>query len=80
MTTTSETTTTVRGYLWLAIVIATFILSYLLGYVVSAKTGVEPGFFEAPEAAGYGVTAEKSAAPGLDKELQDHYQQLMSEE
>ena len=79
MTSTSEESTAVRHRLWFAIVTTAFILSYLLGYIVSAKTGVEPGFFEAPEAAGYGVAADKTAAPGLDQDLQKHYQDLAEE-
>ena len=79
MTVTSEQSTSPRAGLWFAIVGATFILSYLLGYVVSSKTGVEPGFFEKAEAGGYGVTTEKSAAAGLDKNLQDYYSTLTEE-
>ena len=79
MTLSSEESTNIRHRLWFAIVITAFILSYLLGYIVSAKTGVEPGFFEAPEAAGYGVAADKTAAPGLDQDLQKHYQDLVED-
>lgn len=80
MTSLDVEKTAPSGRLWLAIVTTAFILSYLLGYIVSAKTGVEPGFFEAPEAAGYGVAAEKTAAPGLDRNLQNYYQDLAEEE
>ena len=78
MTSSEEGKSVVRSRLWFAIVAATFVLSYMLGYVVSAKTGVEPGFFERPEAGGYGVTAE-AAAPGLDKDLQNYYKNLTEE-
>jgi len=76
MTVSDETNTSASPRLWVAIVTTAFILSYLLGYVVSAKTGVEPGFFEKPEAGGYGAGAETTAAPGLDKDLQDHYSDM----
>ncbi|MEJ2181643.1 MAG: hypothetical protein P8Y28_14735 [Gammaproteobacteria bacterium] len=76
MTATEEINTSASPRLWIAIVITAFILSYLLGYVVSAKTGVEPGFFDKPEAGGYGAGTEASVAPGLDKDLQDHYSDL----
>ena len=79
MTLTSEQSTSPRTGLWFAIVGAAFILSYLLGYVVSSKTGVEPGFFEKAEAGGYGVAAEKPAAAGLDKDLQEYYSTLTDE-
>lgn len=62
--------------LWLAIVVAATVMAYLLGYTVSARTGVEPGFFEKPETGGYGVSADKAAAPGLDKDLQNYYNEL----
>ncbi|WP_455208254.1 hypothetical protein [Kaarinaea lacus] len=78
MTSTNEEKTVPSSRLWFAIVAAAFILSYLLGYVVSAKTGVEPGFFERPEAGGYGVAAE-TVAPGLDKDLQNYYKNLTEE-
>ncbi len=80
MTLSDEGKTIVSSRLWFAIVAAAFILSYMLGYVVSAKTGVEPGFFERPEAGGYGVAAEASAAPGLDEDLQNYYKNLAAEE
>ena len=67
---------TVPARLWIAIASVTCVLGYLLGYVVSAKTGVEPGFFERPEAGGYGVAADNSAASGLDKDLQQYYNSL----
>ena len=76
MTATDERTISPSARLWTAIVAAAFLLSYLLGYVVSAKTGVEPGFFDKPEAGGYGAGAEASVTPGLDKDLQDHYSDL----
>jgi hypothetical protein len=79
MTLSDEGKTIVSSRLWFAIVATAFILSYMLGYVVSAKTGVEPGFFERPEAGGYGVAAETSAAPGLDENLQDYYKNLTAE-
>ena len=76
MTALNEKHPPLRVSLWVAIVLVTSVLGYLLGYVVSAKTGVEPGFFERPEAGGYGVTADKSAAPGLDKDMQEYYNSL----
>ena len=76
MTLTNESNAVPHSRLWIAIVLAAFALSYMLGYVVSEKTGVEPGFFEQPEAGGYGVTAEKSDAAGLDENLQDYYKNL----
>lgn len=76
MTATDERNISPSARLWIAIVATAFLLSYLLGYMVSAETGVEPGFFEKPEAGGYGAGAEASAAPGLDQSLQDHYSDM----
>jgi len=79
MTALDENNTSASARLWTAIVATAFLLSYLLGYMVSAETGVEPGFFEKPEAGGYGAGAEASAAPGLDQNLQDHYSSMAEE-
>lgn len=76
MTVSDESNTSASARLWIAVVSTAFLLSYLLGYVVSAKTGVEPGFFDKPEAGGYGAGTEASVAPGLDKDLQDHYSDM----
>ena len=76
MTVLNEAKSSARTPLWLSIVATACILSFLLGYVVSAKTGVEPGFFERPEAGGYGVSAEKSGPSDLDKDLQEYYNDL----
>ena len=62
--------------LWLALVLSIIVLSYLLGFVISSRTGVEPGFFEQPEAAGYGAATEKKSVQGLDENLQDYYKDL----
>lgn len=79
MISSSEENAAVRSRLWIAIVASAFLFCYMLGYIVSAKTGVEPGFFEQPEAGGYGVAAEKSSASGLDKDMQDYYKNLTVE-
>jgi len=67
----------VKTRLWLAVVLSIIILSYLLGFVISSSTGVEPGFFEQPEAGGYGTTSEKKSVPGLDENLQKYYKDLI---
>lgn len=68
--------TTVNPLLWIAVVTAICLFSAILGYIISNETGVEPGFFERPEAGGYGVTADGSSNPDLDKNLQDYYNDL----
>lgn len=62
--------------LWTIIVAASFMLAFLVGYNTSAGTGVEPGYFEAPDAGGYGAGAEGAAPEGISDEMQDYYKQL----
>ena len=61
--------------LWAAIVLIATLFGFVLGYSVSTRTGVEPGYFDAPEAGGYGVAP--TAAPGMTEELRKHYEGLM---
>ena len=65
-----------KHQLWVLIVIVAFFLSALVGYNISLETGVEPGFFEAPEAGGYGAGAGAAAPEGIDSEFQEYYQEL----
>ena len=59
---------------WLTIVaLAT---AFLVGWNISTSTGVEPGYFDAPEAAGYGAGVDKKITEGIDKEMQEYYDQL----
>lgn len=60
---------------WLILAILTLSISFAGGYVVSASTGTEPGYFEAVEAAGYGGGTEEKIE-GLTDEIQDYYKNL----
>jgi len=62
--------------LWAAIVLIATLLGFVLGYSVSSGTGVEPGYFDAPEAGGYGV-APTAATPGMSEEVRKYYEGLM---
>ena len=69
-----------RNALWMLIVVVASVLSGLLGYATSSRTGVEPGYFEAAEAGGYGAAAgEGGGAEGMDQELQEYYENLKAE-
>lgn len=69
-----------RTALWVMIVIVSTVCAGLLGYAVSSQTGVEPGYFEAAEAGGYGASAsEGGGAEGMDQELQEYYKSLQTE-
>lgn len=63
-----------RDALWAAIVALAALLGFLLGYQVSSRTGSEPGYFEAPEAGGYG--AAPAPAPKGD-EVRRYYEELL---
>ena len=65
---------TYRG-LWIAIVVISVLLGFVLGYGTSSRTGVEPGYFEAPEAGGYGVVP--SAGPKMGEDMRKYYEELL---
>lgn len=70
-----------KNNLWAVVVLATGVLGFFVGWNISVGTGVEPGFFEAPEAGGYGAGAEGAAAPeGVSDEMQQYYQELSETE
>jgi hypothetical protein len=58
---TQERERTVRTSLWIAIIAAAGGLAFLAGFIISKRTGVEPGYFTAVEAAGYGARPSGSA-------------------
>jgi hypothetical protein len=63
---------------WVLIAVAAWVLGFAGGYKTSSSSGIQPGYFEAAEAGGYGsaeVTIE-----GISKEVQDYYKDLYKEE
>ena len=48
------------------------------GYNISARTGTEPGYFGAVEAAGYGGGGDEKIE-GVSDEMSDFYQSLSEE-
>lgn len=65
-----------KNSLWLLIVIVAGVLTYLAGYSISSKTGVEPGYFEMPEAGGYGAGVGGEKVEGISDEYQEYYKEL----
>jgi hypothetical protein len=63
---------------WIAITVAALALSFTAGYRISARTGVQPGYFEAVEAGGYG--GEETTIEGISTEQQDYYKNLYKED
>jgi hypothetical protein len=63
---------------WIAITAAALVLSFAAGYRISAGTGIQPGYFDAVEAGGYG--GEETTVEGISKDVQDYYKNLYKEE
>ncbi len=56
-------------------------LAFLVGYVVSSGTGIEPGYFEAAEAGSYGAPAGGGeAVEGISEEEADYYKRLSDQD
>lgn len=69
-----------RTALWVLTVVVATVCASLLGYAISSRTGVEPGYFAAAEAGGYGAAAgEAGGAEGMDQELLEYYENLKAE-
>lgn len=62
-----------RSGLWTAVVLISTLFGFAAGYAVSLRTGIEPGYFEAPEAGGYGVAP---SGPKMSEELRKYYEGL----
>jgi len=66
-----------RTTLWTLTVLCTALLTFVAGYAVSSKTGVEPGYVEAAEAGGYGAGGGGDAAlEGVSDETREYYEKL----
>ena len=63
---------------WVLIALALWTLGFLGGYRLSSASGIQPGYFEAAEAGGYGST--EVTIEGISKEVQDYYKDLYKEE
>ena len=66
-------------YLRTAITAGAFIVAFLLGYSISARTGTEPGYFSAVETGAYGTTEASGQIEGLSAEDADYYKSLTEE-
>lgn len=64
--------------LWIALAVIAGLLGFFTGYKLSYSTGVQPGYFEAAEAGGYGGGG--GTIEGLDKAAQDYYKELYKEQ
>lgn len=60
--------------IWFLLAAVIWAVGVAAGYVVSSKSGVQVGYFEAGEAGGYGSTGD--SVEGIDKQTQDYYKDL----
>lgn len=65
-----------KSQLGIMVVIVSCLLAAVVGYSISSSTGVEPGYFDAPDAGGYGASVEGAAPEGISSDLQDYYNNL----
>jgi hypothetical protein len=66
----------VRVNLWPILVVVVTLIGFLFGYIISAGTGVEPGYFETAEAGAYGVVKDKGAGAKISEKYQKYYREL----
>ena len=65
-----------KNNLWAMVIVVSAFLAFFVGWNISTGTGVEPGFFEAPSAAGYGSGTEGAAPEGVSAEMAEYYKEL----
>jgi len=66
-------------YLRTAITVGAFIVAFLLGYSISARTGIEPGYFGSVETGAYGTLETSDKVEGLSVEDEYYYKSLTAE-
>jgi len=64
--------------IWILIAAVAAIFGTTAGYELSAKSGVQVGYFESWEAGGYGSTGD--TVEGIDSKTQDYYRDLYKED
>jgi hypothetical protein len=74
-----ETRKLSNTYLRTAITAGAFIVAFLLGYSISARTGIEPGYFGAVETGAYGTLEASDKVEGLSIEDAYYYKSLSEE-
>ena len=66
-------------YLRTAITVGAFVVAFMLGYSISARTGTEPGYFGAVETGAYGAAEVSDKVEGISAEEADYYKSLSVE-
>ena len=62
------------------LMIVVLIMAFMIGYINSYTTGIQPGYFEKAEAPAYGVGGGESLAAGMDEKFQAHLKTLYQED
>lgn len=65
-----------NAYLRTVITIGAFIVTFLMGYSMSARTGTEPGYFGSVDTASYGSAETDNKIEGISDEDADYYKSL----
>ena len=65
---------------WIAMYVTAFAAGALLGFGVSDRSGIQPGYFEKQEAPAYGVSETKALGADFGKEYEEHFKKLYQEE
>ena len=55
------------------------LLAFVVGYHLSSKTGVEPGYFQATETGSYGGSKDGESVKGVSEEDSKYYKGLAEE-
>lgn len=63
----------------IAMFVMAFAVGALLGFGMSDRSGIQPGYFEKQEAPAYGVAAVKALGSDLGKEYEEHFKRLYKE-
>ncbi len=66
-----------KSGIWSLVLVIVAGVCFAGGYQMSAKSGTEPGYFGAVEAAGYGGGGESVA--GISDEMAEYYKSLTEE-
>ena len=68
-----------KSYPKIIVIVMVALFCFYGGYNISARTGTEPGYFDAVEAAGYGGGGGEKIE-GISDEMNEFYQSLSEEE
>jgi hypothetical protein len=63
----------------IVVIVGFALFTFYGGYTISARTGTEPGYFDAVEAAGYGGGGGEQIE-GISDEMNEFYQSLSEDE